>query len=95
LLYRNPRLPAHWKVLHLVNEEWRRNKINKTAIPRFSYIGRKIAFYGVGVKVAGAEVMKNYFRIVFPRSTIIQAYWFFAKIFWKIIRLFKKERRNP
>lgn len=95
LLYRNPRLPAHWRVLHLVNEEWRRNKINKNAIPHFSFIGRKIAHHGVGVKASGVEVMKNYFRIVFPRSTFIQAYWLFAKMFWKTVRLVKKERRNP
>jgi len=92
LLYRNPRLPGHWKVLHLVNEEWRRNKINKNAVPRFSYIGGKIAHYGISVDSSRAEVLKNLFRILFPRSTIIQMYWVFARIFWKAVRLVKKER---
>jgi hypothetical protein len=92
LLFRNPRLPSHWKVLHLVNEEWRRNKIDKNAIPRRSLIGRKIAAYGISAPAGFSARSRNYFRIVFPSNTFVQAYWFFAKIFWKVVRVFKKEK---
>ncbi len=92
LLYRNPRIPAHWEVLHLVNEEWRRNKIDKDAIPGFSLIGKKLALYGIKTDASRIRVFKNYSRIVFPRSAFIQAYWLFAKVFWRTVRLIKKEK---
>lgn len=94
LLYRNPRIPAEWKVLHLVNEEWRRNKINKNAIPRFSFIGRKINFYKIKCAAGRMEELSNFFRIVFPKSTIIQAYWLIVKTFWKVVRVLKKEKNK-
>jgi hypothetical protein len=92
LMYRNPRIPDHWYVLHLVNEEWRRNKINKNAIPRFSFIGRKLSHYKIVTEASSIEVFRNYFRIVFPRSFLIQAYWLAARTFWKAVRLVKPEK---
>mgnify|MGYP000847461406 FL=1 len=92
LLYRNPRIPGHWKALHLVNEEWRRNRIDKNAIPAFSYIGRKMRQHGISSVPSFSAVLKNYFRIVFPKSTFIQAWWLFVKTFWRFVRLFVREK---
>jgi hypothetical protein len=94
LLLRNVKIPESWKALHLVNEEWRRNRIDKTAIPRFSYLGKIIRSYNLETDSGFLKVFRNYFRITFPRNAIVQAYWLFARIFWKTVRVFKKERKN-
>lgn len=83
LLYRNPKLPEHWKVLHLVNEEWRRNRIDKEAIPRRSYMGKKAETFGILSTASHWAVFRNQLRILFPRSTFIQGYWFFARLAYK------------
>jgi len=45
LLYKNMDVPQHWYILHLVNEEWRRNDIDKNAIPKHSFLGHLLKKY--------------------------------------------------
>jgi hypothetical protein len=94
LICRNKDLPEQWYALHLVNEEWRRNEIDKNAVPRYSCLGKKIREYNIGIKSGIFSELRNHFRIIFPKHVFMNIYWFFARIFWRSVRLVIKERKT-
>lgn len=92
LLLRNIKIPSNWYVLHLINEEWRKNKINKNAIPHRSYIGKAIREYGLSYQTSLKGKLINYFRIIFTNKPLRQMYLFFARFFWKTVRMIINEK---
>jgi hypothetical protein len=91
----------HWYALHLINEEWRRNKLNKEAIPNRSLIGRLKKIYLKQNKYRYNDLLMNYYRFIFPIRLVFpnkglmpylkEVQWQFIRIFWKTVRLIKKE----
>lgn len=92
MLYKDYAVPESWYALHLVNEEWRRNRINKNAIPYKSYIGKLLKTYGLLLPSPGTQRFKNLLRVVIIRISLQQIPGLINKYFWKFVRVFKKEK---
>lgn len=73
-LYKNIKPKAEWFVIHLLNEEWRRNNINKNAILPWSFLGKQLAFYNLSTKSSFVSQWKNLYQIVFPTNLFKRAY---------------------
>lgn len=92
--------PDSWYAIHLLNEEWRRNKINKNSIPKRSLIGKLMLQYGINLKYKNVEVFKSYMRLIFPWKMLMSGgliatlKGLFIRFFWKIVRVFKKEKQS-
>ncbi len=74
LLYKNLKIKPEWFVIHLLNEEWRRNKIDKNAIPANSFLGKKLSSYGLLKKSSIALQTKNVLRIIFPTNILTRVF---------------------
>jgi hypothetical protein len=95
LLYKNTILPENWYAIHLLNEEWRRNKINKMAIPQRSTVGRLLKQYLLESNHTFVEVAINYFVIIIPFHSVKMKelpkvlFQIISNCFWKTLRIFK------
>jgi len=67
-----------WYILHLMNEEWRKNKINKNAISKRSLIGKLYIIHRLYSKSNQWQIFVNRLRILFPKSPVN---YIFKKIF--------------
>lgn len=56
MLVKNTRLPVHWYAIHWVNEEWRRNKVNKNVFYKASTMGTMCKKYFPGYE----EILINF-----------------------------------
>lgn len=74
LLYKSIKLKTEWFVIHLLNEEWRRNKIDKDAIPNWSFLGKHLSFYHLNKKSSFVSKWKNMYRIIFPTNVFKRAF---------------------
>jgi len=92
LLLRNINIPNHWAVLHLVNEEWRHHRIDKKSIPRKSYLGKLLKQYDLLESSPLYKRMANILRLFIIRFSFKQIVGLGIMIFWKTIRVFKKEK---
>jgi hypothetical protein len=72
LLMRNKEIPSQWFALHLVNEEWRRNRINKNAIPKRSLMAVLLRQYGLYEQAPFSRRTANLFKLVFVRFSMGQ-----------------------
>ncbi|MDD3876216.1 MAG: glycosyltransferase [Bacteroidales bacterium] len=54
----------NWYVVHLMNEEWRKNKINKNAIPDWSFIGNLLLKHNITRKKSFLKNIKNLIRLM-------------------------------
>lgn len=73
LLYKNIQAKTEWYIIHLLNEEWRRNKIDKNAIYPKSFIGIKLNRYNLLVKSSIFNQIKNKYKLsIFNLSTVYQ-----------------------
>jgi len=96
--------PQHWFAVHLLNEEWRRNKINKNAIPNRSFIGKLMIKHLKTNEYKFMDLIKNYYRFIFPikllfpyigfKAFLKEVKWLIIRLFWETVRLVKKEKRN-
>ena len=68
VLLRNIKIPSNWYILHLINEEWRKNHIEKNAIPQKSFIGKAIREFGLYHQTSLKVKLINYFRIIFTNN---------------------------
>jgi hypothetical protein len=74
LILKNFALPDSWYVIHWINEEWRRNGINKNYSMKDSVLHRLYIRYGVPVgKISLIQKMTSSFRIYFPLLMAIQS----------------------
>lgn len=92
LLLRNINIPNHWAVLHLVNEEWRHHHIDKKSIPRKSKLGKLLKQYDLQEPSPLYKRVANVFRLFIIRFSFKQIVGIGIMIFWKTIRVFKKEK---
>ncbi len=96
--------PQHWYAVHLLNEEWRRNKINKNAIPNRSFIGKLMIKHLKTNEYKFMDLIKNYYRFIFPikllfpyigfKAFLKEVKWLIIRLFWKAVRLVKKEKKD-
>jgi mannosyltransferase OCH1-like enzyme len=94
LLYRKCKISQHWYALHLINEEWRHNRINKKAIPENSYLGSILKKYGLWEYSPWNQRLINIMRLIFMRFSFLQIIGLLRKILWKMIRLVKKTNND-
>ncbi|MGI6320394.1 MAG: glycosyltransferase [Bacteroidales bacterium] len=91
-LLRNKKPNKKWFVMHLLNEEWRKNKINKDAIPPFSFVGKTLKLYNLYNHNGFWQVIKNLYRIIIPALKPKQTIWFLQRKFWQFVRIFKPKK---
>jgi hypothetical protein len=91
LLLRQVSIPPTWYAIHLVNEEWRRNHINKKALLKGSQLGVLLQYYGLYEKSALNQRLANVFRLLFPRFSSQQVAGLIRRIFRKILVSGKKK----
>jgi len=84
--------PNHWYALHLVNEEWRHHRIDKKSIPRKSYLGKLLKQYDLLESSPLYKRTANILRLFIIRFSFKQIVGLGIMIFWKTIRVFKKEK---
>lgn len=65
-LLRNEKIKQKWYVLHLLNEEWRRNKIDKNGLCKNTTLGKLMIQYNIKISFNHWRCFKNKVRIVFP-----------------------------
>jgi len=92
LLFRRIKIPKNWYVIHLINEEWRHNKINKKAIPKNSYLGVILQKYGLWEYSPLNQRLANKIRLIIIRFSVKQLIGILIRIFWRTVRLVKKEK---
>jgi len=74
-LYKNMPIPPHWYAIHLINEEWRRNKIDKNVFYKNSTIGNLYERYmGLDKNVIVKPSFVNIIKLTFPGAFFIQ-FW--------------------
>jgi hypothetical protein len=79
LILENFELPDHWHVIHWINEEWRRNGINKNYAVKDSVLDKLFIRYSVPVgKITLIQKTMSSFRICFPVSMAIQSLFRYA-----------------
>jgi len=83
LLFYNVSQKENWYVIHLMNEEWRKNNINKDAIPAWSLIGKLLVCYNLNINSGNWLLIKNLINIIIPKYNIYYTYK-------PIIRFFKR-----
>jgi len=72
-------IPEKWYALHLINEEWRRNHINKKAISGNSCIGKLLEGYGLLEPSTFGQRAANTIRIIVFRFAIKRVIGFIRK----------------
>jgi hypothetical protein len=90
LLMRKKKFPDHWFALHLVNEEWRRNRIDKNAIPKRSRIAALLRQYRLYEQAPFSQRMANIFRLVILRFSGKQLSSFIKNLPHRLVRQGKK-----
>jgi len=93
ILY-NAKVNNKWKIIHLVNEDWNKNKIDKKAIPRWSFLGKLLKKYEIKQNAGFLSELKNAFKIIDIKNSFLRTYWFFSRVLWKVIRFFFKLKVN-
>jgi hypothetical protein len=85
--------PNNWYAIHLLNEEWRRNKIRKNGIGKNSFLGKQILKYypDYQKQFKLSSYLCNYISVLNRKTirlkdAIIKFFWFWSDIFWKIVR---------
>ncbi len=74
-LYKNMKIPTHWYALHLINEEWRRNIMDKNVFFKNSSIGNLYEKYmGYDKEVIVTPSSFNKFKLSLAGAFIIQ-FW--------------------
>jgi len=94
--------PKHWYAVHLLNEEWRKNKIDKNNIPKHSFIGRKIALFVPDFlsKKTPLKVFSNYLKVLSPdnsgnaKAFFFELKWLVSDMFWKTLRFIQRKGFN-
>ncbi|MDD4576698.1 MAG: glycosyltransferase [Bacteroidales bacterium] len=71
-LLRNEKINSKWYVLHLLNEEWRRNKIDKNGLCKNTTIGKFMIQYKIKTSFTLWKCCKNKIRIIFPIHLIMK-----------------------
>jgi len=81
-------IPDHWYVIHWVNEEWRRNGINKDYSGRNSVLQELYKKYEVPMKrVSLRERMRNRIRLSFSIAALKYAWsWGWGYVGWYLTR---------
>lgn len=79
LLYKKLKPKAEWFVIHLLNEEWRKNNIDKNAIPKWSFIGKQLASNNLRIKSSFISQWKNLYRIIFPSNIFKRSFQYVLK----------------
>lgn len=73
LLYKDMKFPEHWVAIHWVNEEWRRNNLNKNIFYKGSAISklfeRYISYNSNNIKKPS---LSERFKLTFPGALYIQ-----------------------
>ena len=92
LLFCKHKIPQHWFALHLINEEWRHHHINKKAIPKKSHLGIMLQDYELWERSPMHQRMANVLRLIIVRFSFKQVVGLGIKVFWKAVRLVKKEK---
>ncbi len=65
-LLKSKKLNEKWHVLHLLNEEWRRHKLDKNAYCKRTTIGKLMKKYQISVSFDFWACLKNKLKIIFP-----------------------------
>ena len=66
LLFRNLKPRKNWFVYHLMNEEWRKNRVSKLALPAGGTVGCLLLKYGLYNTSRNLKFYINLFRILVP-----------------------------
>ncbi len=75
LYIRQVNIPESWHAIHWVNEEWKKNKVNKFRYSRSSAYGKLLDQYGIEAKQMGC-FSKHFFRFKNNRMMIKLRYKF-------------------
>ena len=98
LIYKNINIPEDWKAIHLLNEEWRKNKIIKGAVIKRSFIGKQIKHNipDLNQSTKLTHIILNFYRAGKPdfKELAKKAYWFFPDTFWRTVRLIQRKFFN-
>jgi hypothetical protein len=86
LVLKNIVLPGHWYAIHWINEEWRRNGINKNYSGKNSVLRQLFVRHGLPVsQLSWMQQMVCSFRLSFPLSMALKSPWAFRYAFITII----------
>ncbi len=72
-------IPDTWFAIHWINEEWRANRINKTAIKRKSTLGKLLLQYNLFEQSPKLQLLKNSFRLSLLGFFLQKSPWFILK----------------
>jgi len=92
LLLKKCVVPGQWYALHLINEEWNRNKIDRMAMLKNSVLGDLLQQYSLWESSPLSRRWANMFRLIMVRVSVKQMAGLVQRIFWKIVRMIKKEK---
>lgn len=84
-LFYNISIKDNWYALHLMNEEWRKNKINKFALPKWSLIGKLFIRYDLFHKVGNLTLLMNLIKIIFPKYNFYYSFNPFLRLIKKFL----------
>ena len=84
LLKNNHTIPSHWIIIHWVNEEWRRNRINKRIYLTNSTFGKIMYEYGFeSQNINFLSIFKYKLKLTRFVSGLIQMPWYVLRILSK------------
>jgi len=91
-------IDENWYAIHLLNEEWRRNKIRRNGIGKNSLLGKQILKYYPDYlkQFKLSSYLHNYIAVlkrkkIRLKEAIIRFFWFWSDIFWKIVRYIQRK----
>jgi len=88
LILKNINLPESWHAIHWINEEWRRNGINKNYSGRNSVLRQLFKKHGLPVgRLSPYQHMLTSYRLAFPIGMTIQNPWAYKYV---LVRLYYK-----
>lgn len=94
-----------WRILHMVNEDWKKRGIDKNHIPRWSFTGRLLSHYRIRTGCSLIAEIKTFLKIFSPVKRFKECYWsvrkklflllpFFFFLFSGIGFLFAQDKEN-
>lgn len=94
LLYKKFKPASEIYAIHLLNEEWRRNRIDKNAIPAWGFIGKQLKKHALWKQTSFLKQFRTFYHAFIPSNGPEAYFCFFKRIFWKPVRHVKHEKQT-